>query len=114
MVASHRRAPRPARDPRDIALHKPYIADIEANARETLANVDPMPYFMHYGENVWAGVKGSPRHRDQAAASPVIAKYTGVLAAADIEAFTRPRRSPSCSRCASTRARRAGPPLITA
>jgi hypothetical protein len=33
---------------------------------------------------------------------PIIARYTGVLAAADIEVSPRPPRSRSCSRCAST------------
>jgi hypothetical protein len=38
--------------------------------------------------NVWAGVKGHLDAVTERAAAPVIAKYTGVLAAADIEAFT--------------------------
>ena len=40
-----------------------------------------------------AGVKGHLDAVTERAAAPVIAKYTGVLAAADIEAFTTPRRS---------------------
>ncbi len=72
----------------DVALHQQYIADIEASAREALANVNPVPYYMHYGENVWAGVKAHLDTVTERAAAPVIAKYTGVLAAADIEAFT--------------------------
>jgi hypothetical protein len=40
------------------------------------------------GANVWAGVKGHLDAVTEHAAAPVIAKYTGVLAAADIEAFT--------------------------
>jgi hypothetical protein len=42
----------------DVAVHQQYIADIEAASREALASVDPVPYYMRYGENVWAGVKG--------------------------------------------------------
>ena len=73
----------------DVALHQQYIADIEASAREALASVDPVPFYMRYGENVWAGVKGHLDAVTDRAAAPVIAKYTGVLAAADIEVFTR-------------------------
>jgi hypothetical protein len=72
----------------DVAVHQEYIADIEAASREALANVDPVPYYMRYGENVWAGVKGHLNAVTKRAAAPVIAKYTGVLAAADIEEFT--------------------------
>jgi glyoxylase-like metal-dependent hydrolase (beta-lactamase superfamily II) len=72
----------------DVALHQQYIADIEASSREALASVNPVPYYMRYGENVWAGVKGHLDAVTQRAAAPVIAKYTGVLAAADIEEFT--------------------------
>ena len=72
----------------DVALHQQYIADIEASSREALASVNPVPYYMRYGENVWAGVKGHLDAVTERAAAPVIAKYTGVLAAADIEEFT--------------------------
>ena len=96
----------------DVALHQQYIADIEASSREALASVNPVPYYMRYGENVWAGVKGHLDAVTERAAAPVIAKYTGVLAAADIEEFTlhdhvrhhavaAPRQGPE----------RAGPPL---
>jgi glyoxylase-like metal-dependent hydrolase (beta-lactamase superfamily II) len=72
----------------DVAVHQQYIADIEASSREALASVNPVPYYMRYGENVWAGVKGHLDAVTERAARPVIAKYTGVLAAADIEEFT--------------------------
>jgi len=72
----------------DIAVHQQYIADIEAGARQALATVDPTPYFVKYGENVWAAVKTYLDELTDLAAAPVIAKYTGVLAAADIEVFT--------------------------
>ena len=96
----------------DVALHQQYIADIEASSREALASVNPVPYYVAGGENVWAGVKGHLDAVTERAAAPVIAKYTGVLAAADIEAFTlhddvashavaAPRQGPE----------RSGPPL---
>jgi glyoxylase-like metal-dependent hydrolase (beta-lactamase superfamily II) len=72
----------------DVAVHQQYIADIEASAREALASVDPVPFFMRYGENVWAGVKAHLDTVTERTAAPVIKKYTGVLAAADIEVFT--------------------------
>ena len=73
----------------DVALHQAYIADIEASSKEALASVDPVPFYMRYGENFWAGVKAHLDTVTDRAAAPVIAKYTGVLAAADIEVFTR-------------------------
>ena len=72
----------------DVALHQQYIADIEASSREALAAVNPVPFYMHYGENFWAGVKAHLDTVTERAAAPVIAKYTGVLAAADIKEFT--------------------------
>ena len=73
----------------DVAVHQQYIADIEASAREALASVDPVPFLMHYGENIWAGGAAAFDAVTEHAAAPVIAKYTGVLAAADVEVFTR-------------------------
>ncbi len=73
----------------DVAVHQAYIADIQASAKEALTTVNPTPYYMHYGENFWAGVKAHLDTVTERAAAPIIAKYTGVLAAADIEIFTR-------------------------
>jgi hypothetical protein len=39
---------------------------------------------MKYGENIWAAVKAHLDATAAAAAAPVIKKYTGVLAAADV------------------------------
>ena len=72
----------------DVAVHQQYIADIEASARETLTAVDPVPFYVAAGENFWAGVKAHLDTVTERAAAPIIAKYTGVLAAADIEVFT--------------------------
>jgi len=72
----------------DVALHQQYVADIEASAREALASVNPVPYYMHYGQTAWAGVRGHLDAVTKRAAAPVIAKYTGVLAAADVEELT--------------------------
>ena len=72
----------------DVATHQAYIADIEASAREALAAVDPVPFYVAGGENVWAGVTGHLDAVTERAAAPVIAKYTGVLAAAYVEELT--------------------------
>jgi glyoxylase-like metal-dependent hydrolase (beta-lactamase superfamily II) len=73
----------------DVAVHQQYIADIETSAQEALAAVNPLPFYMAAGENFWAGVKAHLDTVTERAAAPIIAKYTGVLAAADIEIFTR-------------------------
>ena len=61
-----------------------YIADIVANIKIAMSTVDPTPYFQKYGENLWAAVKGYLDAISDIAAAPVIEKYTGVLAAADV------------------------------
>jgi glyoxylase-like metal-dependent hydrolase (beta-lactamase superfamily II) len=68
----------------DIAVHQQYMADIAASSRTALDTVDPTPYFVKYGENSWAAVRGYLDATTAAAATPVIEKYTGVLAAADV------------------------------
>ena len=68
----------------DIALHQQYMADIADSSRQALDTVDPTPYFVRYGENAWAAVRGYLDAVTAAAAEPVIAKYTGQLAAADV------------------------------
>jgi hypothetical protein len=68
----------------DIALHQRYMADIVDASRTAIDTVDPTPYFVRYGENTWAALRGYLDAVTAAAAEPVIAKYTGVLAAADV------------------------------
>ena len=68
----------------DVTLHQQYMADIDASVRKTLPTIDPTPYFQKYGDNMWAAVKGYLDECSDAAAAPVIEKYTGVLAAADV------------------------------
>jgi glyoxylase-like metal-dependent hydrolase (beta-lactamase superfamily II) len=73
----------------DVAVHQQYIADIEDSAREALTSVDPVPFYVAAGQNMWAGVKAHLDTVTDRATAPIVAKYTGVLAAADIEEFTR-------------------------
>jgi hypothetical protein len=52
-------------------VHQQYIADIAASARKALASVDPVPFYMRYGENVWAGVKAHLDIVTERTAAPV-------------------------------------------
>jgi hypothetical protein len=60
------------------------MADIAGSSRHAIDTVDPMPYFEKYGENAWAAPKGYLDEIAATAAAPVIEKYTGVIAAADV------------------------------
>jgi glyoxylase-like metal-dependent hydrolase (beta-lactamase superfamily II) len=68
----------------DVAIHRRYMADITDSSRKALDTVDPTPYFTKLGEDSAAAVKGYLDAVTAAAAAPVIEKYTGVLAAADV------------------------------
>ena len=68
----------------DVVVHQRYMADLDASIRTALTTVDPTPFFVNYGVNSWAAVKGYLDAVADAGAAPVTAKYTGVLAAADV------------------------------
>jgi glyoxylase-like metal-dependent hydrolase (beta-lactamase superfamily II) len=68
----------------DVTVQQQYMADIAASVRTAIDTVDPTPYFVKYGDNVWAAVRGLLDATTAAAAAPVIERYTGVLAAADV------------------------------
>jgi hypothetical protein len=68
----------------DVTLHQQYMADIAGSSRHAIDTVDPMPCFEKYGENAWAALKGYLDEIAATAAAPVIEKYTGVIAAADV------------------------------
>ena len=63
-----------------------YLNDLEASTRAALDSVDPTPFFAKYGPqgNAWAIFKTYLAAVAETAAAPVVAKYTGVLAAADV------------------------------
>ncbi|MFF7216347.1 MBL fold metallo-hydrolase [Streptomyces sp. NPDC008238] len=69
----------------DGDLQRAYMADLEASTRAAM-NLDPTPYFDKYGPlgNSWAIFKTYLDAVAAQAAAPVAAKYTGVLAAADV------------------------------
>jgi len=68
----------------DVTLHQQYMADIAEYSRKAIDTVDPTPHFEKYGDNVWAGLKGYLDEITATAAAPVIEKYTGLIAAADV------------------------------
>jgi hypothetical protein len=78
--------PAPAQVLREQAAHGRAggRSDIVDNIKKAITTVDPTPYFQKYGDNVWAVYKEYLDAVTNAAAAPVIAKYTGVLGAADV------------------------------
>ena len=68
----------------DLVVYQQYVTDITDNVRTALAVVDPTPFFTKYGTNSWAAVKTPHDAVSDYAAAPVVKKYTGVLAAADV------------------------------
>jgi glyoxylase-like metal-dependent hydrolase (beta-lactamase superfamily II) len=72
----------------DMAVYRQYIDDIVAGVKLALAAVDPTPFFVKYGNNSWAAVKEYQAAQVKYASDPVIKKYLGVLAAADVYTAT--------------------------
>ncbi len=68
----------------DMVLYQQYVTDIIDNVKIALATVDPTPFFAQYGDNEWAAVKEYQAAQVAYASAPVIKKYLGVLAAADV------------------------------
>jgi glyoxylase-like metal-dependent hydrolase (beta-lactamase superfamily II) len=73
----------------DVTVYQQYVADIVDSIEAVMSSnaIDPTPYFQKYGANMWAAYKGLLDEIVDTAAAPVIEKYTGVLAAADV--YTR-------------------------
>ncbi len=68
----------------DVATHRQYMADIVNSSRNALDTIDPTPYYVKHGQTTWAAARSYLDAVTAAAAMPVIEKYTGVLAAADV------------------------------
>ena len=68
----------------DMVLYQQYVNDIIDGVKKALATVDPTPYFAKYGNNVWAASQQYLAAVVAYASGPVIKKYLGVLAAADV------------------------------
>jgi glyoxylase-like metal-dependent hydrolase (beta-lactamase superfamily II) len=68
----------------DMTVYQQYVDDIIAGVKQALVAVDPTPFFAKYGNNSWAAVQQYQKAQVDYATAPVIKKYTGVLAAADV------------------------------
>jgi len=68
----------------DLALHQQYMADIAESSRQAIDTADLTRFFAKYPDNPWAAFRGGLEEMVATAAAPVIEKYTGVLAAADV------------------------------
>jgi glyoxylase-like metal-dependent hydrolase (beta-lactamase superfamily II) len=68
----------------DLALHQQYMADIAEHSRQAIDTADLSRFFEKYPDNPWAAFRGGLNEMVATAAAPVIEKYTGVLAAADV------------------------------
>jgi hypothetical protein len=82
--ALHRRPQRPPRHPRRRHAAPAVHGRHRDNSRRAIDSVGPTRYLLKYGENAWAAVKGYLDEIAATAAVPVIEKYTGVIAAADV------------------------------
>ena len=69
---------------RDMVVYQQYMTDLIDGVTMALTAIDPTPFFVKYGNNSWAAVKTYQDAQVDYAAAPVIKKYTGVLAAADV------------------------------
>jgi glyoxylase-like metal-dependent hydrolase (beta-lactamase superfamily II) len=68
----------------DLVTHRQYMADIVESSRIALDTVDPAPYFSTHGDGMWAAISEYLAATTAAAAAPVVAKYSAVLARADL------------------------------
>jgi glyoxylase-like metal-dependent hydrolase (beta-lactamase superfamily II) len=70
----------------DGDVQRQYVADLEASVRQTMANLDPTPFFEQYlpSGNAWAIFKAYLDAAAQQAAAPVTAKYLDKLGGADV------------------------------
>jgi glyoxylase-like metal-dependent hydrolase (beta-lactamase superfamily II) len=71
----------------DGRLQQEYLADLDASVRHTMATLDPVPLMRRYGDNAWAIFEAYLDEAATLAAAPVVAKYLGRLAAADVLTF---------------------------
>lgn len=70
----------------DGDLQRQYIRDLDASTKQTLASLDPTAFFQKYGPsgNAWAIFKTYLDTAAQQAAAPIVDKYLGKLAGADV------------------------------
>ncbi len=67
-------------------MQRQYIRDLDASVKQTMTGLDPTPFFQKYGPsgNAWAIFKTYLDAAAQQAAAPVVDKYLGKLAGADV------------------------------
>jgi len=70
----------------DGELQQQYIRDLDASVKQTMASLDPTPFFQAYGPsgNAWAIFKSYLDAAAQQAAAPVVDAYLGKLGGADV------------------------------
>jgi glyoxylase-like metal-dependent hydrolase (beta-lactamase superfamily II) len=92
----------------DVATHQAYIADIEASAKDALAAVDPVPFYVAAGPNAWAGVKARSRPTStpspNAPPRPSSPNTPACWPPPTSRSSPTPPPSRSCNHCASTAA----------
>jgi glyoxylase-like metal-dependent hydrolase (beta-lactamase superfamily II) len=71
----------------DARLQQEYLDDLDISVRRTMAELDPVPLIQRYGDNAWAIFEAYLDVAATQAAAPVVAKYLGRLAAADVLTF---------------------------
>jgi hypothetical protein len=82
--ALHRRPHGPPRHPRRHDRVSAVRRRHHRGRQEGPGDGRPDPFFAKYGNNSWAAVQQYQAAQVSYAAAPVIKKYTGVLAAADV------------------------------
>ena len=70
----------------DGDLQRQYIHDLDASVRQTMASLDPTPFFQQYGPsgNAWAIFGAYLDAGAHQAAAPIVAKYLDKLGSADV------------------------------
>ena len=68
----------------DVTLHMQYMQDVVESSNKAIAAVDAIPYYIKYGQNSWAAVKGLLDETARTAAKPVIDKYKDRIAGTDV------------------------------
>ncbi|MEV4074198.1 MBL fold metallo-hydrolase [Nonomuraea fuscirosea] len=70
----------------DVTLQRDYMRDLSASTRATIGKLDTTPFFTEYGPtgNAWAVFRSYLDAAAEQAAAPVIAKYSRLLAGADV------------------------------
>ncbi|MFI6631690.1 MBL fold metallo-hydrolase [Nonomuraea fuscirosea] len=70
----------------DVTLQRDYMRDLSASTRATIGKLDATPFFTEYGPtgNAWAVFRSYLDAAAEQAAAPVIAKYSRLLAGADV------------------------------